>query len=60
MSQEKVGDKVFVIHTMQRLEYNGQWVSDGFDVFYKDNNKNFIGYPVDKDLLDFAQEVDEK
>ena len=60
MFQWKVGDKVFVIHTMKRLEYNGEWVNDGFDVYYKDNKTNFVGYPIDKDLLDFAESVDKK
>jgi hypothetical protein len=48
---------VFVIHQMERMEYNGQWVNDGYDVFVGEDwiKYHFVGYPTTSDLEKLIQ-----
>lgn len=48
----------YLIQGMQTLEYSGQWVDDGFDV-YRNGQwlTHFDGYPIEDDILAAEKEL---
>ncbi len=50
-SQALVEGVDFEIRSLETLEYSGEWVSSGFEVWRGNKSKFFVGYPTEDDIL---------
>jgi len=49
-SERMVGNVSYVVESIEVMEYSGEWISAGYEVWSGGISKRFIGYPTNADL----------